>query len=293
MARRADRGVRLVAGDTDRVTVGGGAHSGRGMRLGSIVIKKSSDEHHRERPAHRRASAGNRRRGYRIQDGRFAVKGTNHAVGLFEVARAARQRKDLPQDLQGPLPRSATRPCSTPAILTARMSAKSRSMRIRAKSADELCRGRRRRPCGQPHDHSRPGAWRHRPRRRSGAARACALRSGNRATPGRLVHGLRHAARHGPPITSPRSAKCPPPPIRSASARPAKAARSQRSPSPSTPSSMRCPTWASATWKCRRRRNECGRRSKTHGEPTSPSLRAKRSNPGPLAPVTHPRLLRR
>ena len=35
--------VRLVAGDTDRVTVGGGAHSGRGMRLGSIVIKKSSD----------------------------------------------------------------------------------------------------------------------------------------------------------------------------------------------------------------------------------------------------------
>ena len=36
--------VRLVAGDTDRVTVGGGAHSGRGMRLGSIVIKKSSDE---------------------------------------------------------------------------------------------------------------------------------------------------------------------------------------------------------------------------------------------------------
>src|SRR5271155_2673943 len=35
--------VRFVSGDTDRVSVGGGAHSGRGMRLGSIVIQKSSD----------------------------------------------------------------------------------------------------------------------------------------------------------------------------------------------------------------------------------------------------------
>jgi carbon-monoxide dehydrogenase large subunit len=35
--------VRFVTGDTDRVTFGGGAHSGRGMRLGSIVIKKSTD----------------------------------------------------------------------------------------------------------------------------------------------------------------------------------------------------------------------------------------------------------
>ena len=34
--------VRLITGDTDIVTVGGGTHSGRGMRLGSIVIWKSS-----------------------------------------------------------------------------------------------------------------------------------------------------------------------------------------------------------------------------------------------------------
>jgi carbon-monoxide dehydrogenase large subunit len=95
--------VRFVAGDTDRVTVGGGAHSGRGMRLGSIVIKKSSD--------------GIIEKGLRIaehvletavsdiefKDGRFAVKGTNHAVTLFEVARAALERPDLPEDLRGPL----------------------------------------------------------------------------------------------------------------------------------------------------------------------------------------------
>jgi aerobic carbon-monoxide dehydrogenase large subunit len=95
--------VRFVAGDTDRVSVGGGAHSGRGMRLGSIVIKKSTDgiiekglrvaEHLLETAA----------ADIEFKHGRFAVKGTNHAVGLFEVARAAAERKDLPEDLQGPL----------------------------------------------------------------------------------------------------------------------------------------------------------------------------------------------
>jgi carbon-monoxide dehydrogenase large subunit len=95
--------VRFVAGDTDRVTVGGGAHSGRGMRLGSIVIKKSSDdiiakglriaEHLLETAA----------ADIEFKHGRFAVKGTNHAVGLFEVARAALERNDLPEDLRGPL----------------------------------------------------------------------------------------------------------------------------------------------------------------------------------------------
>jgi aerobic carbon-monoxide dehydrogenase large subunit len=95
--------VRVIAGDTDRVTVGGGAHSGRGMRLGSIVIKKSSDrliekglriaEHLLETAA----------ADIEFAHGRFAVKGTNHAVGLVEVARAALKRADLPEDLRGPL----------------------------------------------------------------------------------------------------------------------------------------------------------------------------------------------
>ena len=41
--------VRMLTGDTDIVKVGGGTHSGRGMRLGSIVIWKSSRRDHRER----------------------------------------------------------------------------------------------------------------------------------------------------------------------------------------------------------------------------------------------------
>jgi carbon-monoxide dehydrogenase large subunit len=95
--------VRLVAGDTDRVTVGGGAHAGRGMRLASIVIKQSSDdiiakglriaEHLLETAA----------ADIEFKDGRFAVKGTNHSIGLFEVARAAAERADLPDDLRGQL----------------------------------------------------------------------------------------------------------------------------------------------------------------------------------------------
>ena len=35
--------VRLITGDTDIVDVGGGTHSGRGMRLGSIVIWHASN----------------------------------------------------------------------------------------------------------------------------------------------------------------------------------------------------------------------------------------------------------
>jgi carbon-monoxide dehydrogenase large subunit len=36
-------------------------------------------------------------------DGQFSVKGTDRAIGIFEVARAARDANDLPDDLRGPL----------------------------------------------------------------------------------------------------------------------------------------------------------------------------------------------
>ncbi|HEX4408427.1 MAG TPA: xanthine dehydrogenase family protein molybdopterin-binding subunit [Xanthobacteraceae bacterium] len=95
--------VRMVTGDTDRVSFGGGAHSGRGMRLGSIVIKKSSDiiiEKAKRIAEHLLEAA---LADIEFQNGTFVVKGTNHSVGIFEVARAAVERKDLPEDLQGPL----------------------------------------------------------------------------------------------------------------------------------------------------------------------------------------------
>jgi aerobic carbon-monoxide dehydrogenase large subunit len=95
--------VRFIAGDTDRVSVGGGAHAGRGMRMASIVIKKSADaviakalkiaEHLLETAA----------ADIEFANGEFRVKGTNHSVGIFEVARAAAENTTLPAELRGPL----------------------------------------------------------------------------------------------------------------------------------------------------------------------------------------------
>jgi aerobic carbon-monoxide dehydrogenase large subunit len=95
--------VRLVTGDTDRVSVGGGAHSGRALRLGSIVMFNASRDI---------VQKGARVAGHLLEadtadlefaGGEFRVKGTDRAIGLFEVARAARDTTDLPEALRGPL----------------------------------------------------------------------------------------------------------------------------------------------------------------------------------------------
>jgi len=95
--------VRLVTGDTDRVSVGGGAHSGRALRLGSIVMHNAS----REIIAKALRIASHVLEAdvadLSFTDGRFVVAGTDRFVHLFEVAAAASQRKDLPEDLRGPL----------------------------------------------------------------------------------------------------------------------------------------------------------------------------------------------
>jgi aerobic carbon-monoxide dehydrogenase large subunit len=95
--------VRLITGDTDRVSVGGGAHSGRGMRLGSIVIKKSIDEIIKKGTRIAEHLLESAAADIEFVGGQFNVRGTNHAVGLFQVAAAAREGDDLPRDLQGPL----------------------------------------------------------------------------------------------------------------------------------------------------------------------------------------------
>jgi len=95
--------VRLVTGDTARVSVGGGAHSGRALRLGSIVMLNASNaiiekglqiaSHVLEAdPADLEFVGGN-----------FAVKGTDRRLGIFETAKVALERNDLPDELRGPL----------------------------------------------------------------------------------------------------------------------------------------------------------------------------------------------
>jgi carbon-monoxide dehydrogenase large subunit len=95
--------VKLIQGDTDIIPVGGGSHSGRSMRLAGIVIGKATDAviakgkriaaHVLEAAEHDIEFAG----------GRFTVKGTDRSLGLFDAARVALARDDLPEDLRGPL----------------------------------------------------------------------------------------------------------------------------------------------------------------------------------------------
>ena len=95
--------IRLIQGDTDVVTAGGGSHSGRSMRMASLVMGKAADEviktatkiaaHALEVDA---ADIG-------FAEGRFTVAGTDRSIGLFDVAHAAQHRTDLPENLRGPL----------------------------------------------------------------------------------------------------------------------------------------------------------------------------------------------
>jgi carbon-monoxide dehydrogenase large subunit len=107
--------VRLIAGDTDRVAVGGGSHSGRSMRLGGVVMAKASD---------RLVERGARLAAWLLESAvedvefaerRFRVRGTDRALDLFVVAAAA-WRDDAPADLRGPLEGACDETVSTPSF---------------------------------------------------------------------------------------------------------------------------------------------------------------------------------
>jgi carbon-monoxide dehydrogenase large subunit len=95
--------VRYRAHDTDFVKAGGGSHSGRSMRLGSIVIRQATFDiiaKGKEIAAHLLETAPV---DLDFADGEFFVKGTDRRIGLFEIARAALARNDLPENLRGAL----------------------------------------------------------------------------------------------------------------------------------------------------------------------------------------------
>ena len=95
--------VNLITGDTDIVSVGGGSHSGRSMRLAGITMGKATDE---IMDRGRRIAAclmEAAEEDIAFADSRFEVSGTDRSVSLFDVARAAERGDGLPRDLQGPL----------------------------------------------------------------------------------------------------------------------------------------------------------------------------------------------
>ncbi len=95
--------VRLITGDTDIVQVGGGTHSGRGMRMGSVVIWSASKQIIAKGTRIAARLLESDPSVIQFDNGRFNASGTHQSVSLFEVAAAAQQLNDLPEDLRGPL----------------------------------------------------------------------------------------------------------------------------------------------------------------------------------------------
>ncbi len=93
--------IDYVAHDTNRVVAGGGSHSGRSMRLASLVIGKASDdiiEKGKKIAGHvLEADAAD----IEFSGGQFTIRGTDRRLGIFDVAKAAATRQDLPEELRG------------------------------------------------------------------------------------------------------------------------------------------------------------------------------------------------
>ena len=81
--------VRLLAGDTDVSPVGGGTHSGRSMRMGAVVMDfacRQIIEKGRQAASEKLEAAV---ADIEFSNATFRVKGTDRAIGLFELAPLA------------------------------------------------------------------------------------------------------------------------------------------------------------------------------------------------------------
>ena len=98
--------VAILFGDSAVAASGGGSHSDRSMRLGgTILVRASADiiERGRALAAHRLEAAV---ADILYEDGRFAVAGTDRALGLYEVAAVGLDPR-APESLRGPLAATA------------------------------------------------------------------------------------------------------------------------------------------------------------------------------------------
>ena len=95
--------VKLITGDTARVSEGGGSHSARSMRMAGIVIGKASDEIVAKAKRIVGHALGEAAESVTFEDGRFGVAGINRSFDIFEIAGLAAHDDTLPDDLKGPL----------------------------------------------------------------------------------------------------------------------------------------------------------------------------------------------
>jgi carbon-monoxide dehydrogenase large subunit len=95
--------IVYVAHDTARVAAGGGSHSGRSMKLATSIIGQATDQIIDKGRKIASVLLETGELDLEFVQGRFRVAGTDREVGLFEVAKAAATRADLPAELRGPL----------------------------------------------------------------------------------------------------------------------------------------------------------------------------------------------
>jgi carbon-monoxide dehydrogenase large subunit len=94
--------VRILTGDTDFVTAGGGSHSGRSLRFASIVFRQAADEIVLRARGVLAALSGRPLDEIAFEDGLFRVTGTNRVATLFELACLGEDGSGLPAPLRGP-----------------------------------------------------------------------------------------------------------------------------------------------------------------------------------------------
>src|SRR5262249_31715578 len=87
--------VRIIAGDTDIVKIGGGTHGGRGLRMASIVmwnaVRQIIDKGTRLAALMLDCEPSE----IKFKDGRFVLETKGRSLSLFEVAGAGNRLPDL------------------------------------------------------------------------------------------------------------------------------------------------------------------------------------------------------
>jgi carbon-monoxide dehydrogenase large subunit len=93
--------VKLITGDTDKAPVGGGAHSGRALRMGSAVMYSATKEILKKGAQIASCLLEVEEADIEFVDSAFKVKGTDRIISLFDVAAAALDDDRVPEDLRG------------------------------------------------------------------------------------------------------------------------------------------------------------------------------------------------
>ena len=108
--------VQLLQGDTAFVSIGGGSHSGRSMRMAGTVIVKAADkliEKGKKLAAHVMEAADN---DIEFNEGKFTISGTDRTINWFELCDRIKATYDLPEELADGLTESAENLMRTPAF---------------------------------------------------------------------------------------------------------------------------------------------------------------------------------